>query len=218
MRWSGWILAAMVVGYAGVASGQPGCVGCGGRSAAWLALSGEPGCSPPGLSLSAWAGPSCCCANQRPCCNNAWDGYCEHHARVQAFWTQVGVRKCRCCPPVMPRMQVRVFTVSPDKDDSPIFVDHGFAAVPAKIGTVPSPPVVQPTPSLAPVPAPSNEAPKPPLRPTPDSPGVRSTPSVPAVPASPSSAPAVAPDSAPLSEAPMPPGEAFREVSQSWLR
>ncbi len=205
MRWSGWILAAAVVGYAGVASGQPGCVGCGGRSAAWLALSGEAGCSPPGYSLSAWVGPRCCCANQQPCCDNAWDGYCEHHARVQAFWAQVGVPKCRCCPAAMPRMQMRVYTVCPE-------------CSPSANQPTASPSAVQPTPSLAPIPAPSKEAPKSPLPPIPDSPGVRAVPSVPPAAASPKSASSVTPDSALPNEPPMPPDEAFRELGQSWLR
>ena len=109
MRWTGWILAAIVGGYAGLASGgQPGCAGCGAGSAGWQAyqgaLGGEACYSPPGYSSGYMAHPGNCGANQRPCCNNAWDGYCEHHARVQAFWTQVGVPKTRCCPAVMPRM------------------------------------------------------------------------------------------------------------------
>jgi hypothetical protein len=209
MRWTGWILTAIVVGYVGVASGQPTCTECGGRSLAWQALSGEACCSPPGLALSAWRGPNCCCTNQRPCCDNAWDGYCEHHARVQAFLTQVGVPKYRCSP-VMLRAQTRGYTVCSECPAATAAVQPP----PSPATTTPAP-SVRPTSSPPPIPAPSNVAP------VPDSSSVRPTPSVAPVLVSPRNEPpksAVAPDSKLPSELPMPPGEAFRGVGQSWLR
>jgi len=139
MRWTGWILA-IVVGYTGQASGgQPGCVGCGGESAGWQAsqgaLSGEACCSPPGYSGHT-ANAGCCYVNSRPCCDNAWDGYCEHHARVQAFWSRVGVPKTRCYPSAMPRMPMRPYSEC-------------------------SAPTVQRTPAVAPVPASPSVSPTP---------------------------------------------------------
>jgi hypothetical protein len=110
MRWTGWILATIVVGYAGFASGgQPDCLGCGGAAANQGALSGAPCCSPPGYAQGYAATNACCCAPERPCCSNAWDGYCDHRARVQAFWSRVGVPKApRCyCPGPMPRLPMR---------------------------------------------------------------------------------------------------------------
>lgn len=95
MRWIGWILAAaMIAGYAvPVSGGQPGCAGCGGRSTG--GLDGEACCSPPGYSTTV---QNCarCCVKPNSCCDNAWDGYCDHYARVQAFWAQVGVPKSYC--------------------------------------------------------------------------------------------------------------------------
>ena len=202
MRWTGWILTAIVVGYVGVASGQPICTECGGRSLAWQALSGEACCSPPGLALSAWRGPSCCCTNQRPCCDNAWDGYCEHHARVQAFWTQVGVPKHRCSS-VMLRTQTRGYAVCSQ-----------CPAATAAVQPTPSPATATPAPSVRPTASP------PPI-PVPDSSSVRPTPSaapVPALPKDETPKAPVAPDSKVPSEPPMPPGEAFRGVGQFWLR
>jgi hypothetical protein len=45
-----------------------------------------------------------CCENTHPCCNNAWAGYCEHRAKVQAFWAKVGTpRPCTgIFSPIMP--------------------------------------------------------------------------------------------------------------------
>ena len=83
MRWTGWVLAtAVIAGCAGQASGgQPGCVGCAGGAALgqpnYASLSGEACCSPNGYS-GVSAIPGCCCSQSQPCCNNAWDGYCEH--------------------------------------------------------------------------------------------------------------------------------------------
>lgn len=38
-----------------------------------------------------------CCETPRHCCDNAWAGYCEHRAKVDAFWSGVGVPKPRRC-------------------------------------------------------------------------------------------------------------------------
>jgi hypothetical protein len=97
MRWTGWIMAAaMIAGCAGQASAQFGCSGCAGGWAPWQAnwayLSGEACCSPPGYS-----GGAICPGPCRSCCDNAWDGYCCHHARVQAWAYRVGVPKAPCC-------------------------------------------------------------------------------------------------------------------------
>ena len=100
MRWTGWILAAIAVGCASVASGgQPCCQGCGGCGVrCWGPLSGEACCSPPGLSLSAWGGPSCCCGNQCPCCDNAWDGYCHIMPGFRRVGPRSGCRKPSLLP------------------------------------------------------------------------------------------------------------------------
>ena len=213
MRWTGWFLAAIVVGYAGVAGGQPCCQECGGYSMGWGPLSGEACCSPPGLSLSAWR-PSCCCGNQRPCCDNAWDGYCVHHARVQAFWAQVGVPKVRCYPMAVQRAPARAYTVY--SEGAPPTAQP----TPSPAATTPAP---SERPSLAPVPEPSNAAPMPPAAPAPASPAARPAPADVPIPPPPSEAPK--PSAAPgstsstsLKEAPMPPDEAFRGVSPLWLR
>ena len=100
MRSTGWILAmAMVAGSIGSASGGQPCGGCIGGAAPQQAnhafLGGEACCSPTGYAGYS-ALPGCCCENDQPCCNNAWDGYCEHHAKVQAFWAHVGTPKPRC--------------------------------------------------------------------------------------------------------------------------
>jgi hypothetical protein len=95
MRWTGWVLMAAAITVAGSAAGyQPGCASCNG-----------------GNTVGPWdaepcAGPSCyclapgCCEEHRHCCDNAWAGYCEHRARVDAFWTSVGEPgKCTCRRP-----------------------------------------------------------------------------------------------------------------------
>lgn len=87
MRWTGGVFAAMVlvVGTTGAApAGQPGCMNCN-RTAANSPWAAEACAAPAGFTCT----PGCC-EERRPCCDNAWDGYCEHHARVQAFWACVG--------------------------------------------------------------------------------------------------------------------------------
>ena len=99
MRWTGWILAAIVVGCLGQANaGQP-CVGCAGGTRGFgqpelAALGGDACFSPNGYSGNApLCGAGC---NDRPCCQNAWDGYCERKARLQS-----------CCPPACNGVRVR---------------------------------------------------------------------------------------------------------------
>jgi hypothetical protein len=98
MRWTPWILAAAIVaGCVGrAAGGQPVCIGCGGMAVGlrsqW-SLGCDPCCAPPGYCLA----PGCC-EFQRRCCDNAWAGYCQHRARVEAFWAGAGVPKPRCRP------------------------------------------------------------------------------------------------------------------------
>ncbi|MEN6458873.1 MAG: hypothetical protein ABFC63_08075 [Thermoguttaceae bacterium] len=97
MRWTPWtVAAAIVVGLAATAAqGQPDCVGCNGRTAGGLhgqwALGCEACCAPPGYFLA----PGCC-EPYRRCCDNSWAGYCEHRARVEAFWARAGVPGRRC--------------------------------------------------------------------------------------------------------------------------
>jgi hypothetical protein len=100
MRWTGWILAVAVMGLSGPAAGsQPGCAGCNGGMAggvrAQRGLDAEPCASPCGYSLA----PGCC-EDTRHCCDNAWAGYCDHRAKVDAYWTRVGVPgACACRKP-----------------------------------------------------------------------------------------------------------------------
>ncbi len=93
MRRINWILAAAVfVGVAGPAASLDagcGCAECNGAMAAgYWALGGPACCSPPGYCLAPGCGE-----DSRPCCDNAWAGYCQRKAKVQAFWAKVGVPK-----------------------------------------------------------------------------------------------------------------------------
>jgi hypothetical protein len=221
MRSTEWILAAVVVGCTSVAAvGQPCGYQCGGCWAGWGPLSGEPCCSPPAYSVSAWRGPCCCWANPQPCCNNAWDGYCTHHARAQAFWAQVGVPKTRCCYPcVTPRMQGGVSEACPE-GSAPIAQSTPSPAAVAPAGPAPN---AQPAPSHTPIPDSSNAAPSHPAPPATNPPSAR--PARPAAPVPDSSReapkPAVASGpaiSTPPSGTPMPPDEAFREIGKPWIR
>ena len=89
MRWTISASVTLLVGLASSASaGQPACANCNsGPTAAWVArgFGAEACASPCGYSLQ----PGCC-EDTRHCCDNAWDGYCEHRARVDAFWARVG--------------------------------------------------------------------------------------------------------------------------------
>lgn len=91
MRYMG-VVAAVVI-FSGVAARanayQPGCLDCNRNSRLDMrALCGPPCCSPFGYALT----PGCC-EYSRPCCENAWDGYCEHRAKVEAFWSRIGAPK-----------------------------------------------------------------------------------------------------------------------------
>jgi len=158
MRWTGWILAAtMFAGCVGQASGgQPGCAGCVGGSALWqpnvASLSGEACCSPNGYA-GVSAIPGCCCSRSQTCCDNAWDGYCDHHAKVQAFWSRVGTPKVRSCP----RVQRRVPAPAAPCVEYPA-------------------PTAQPTPAVTPV------QPRPPVQPTPAADATPALPTEPPVP------------------------------------
>ena len=93
MRERSWIFVAVLIGLASPAAGhQSGGAECNGALPAgpmvsW-ALDAEACCTPPGYCLS----PGCC-EHSRRCCDNAWAGYCEHRAKVEAFWARVGVPK-----------------------------------------------------------------------------------------------------------------------------
>ena len=93
MRWTIGVFTLAVIGLAATAVGdQPGCAGCnGGMTAGSWSLRGwdaEACASPGGYTLI----PGCC-EDHRRCCDNAWAGYCDHRAKVEAFWTRVGTPK-----------------------------------------------------------------------------------------------------------------------------
>jgi hypothetical protein len=84
MRWTNGLMVLIVVGLANSAFGlQPGCAGCA-KSNPWYA---EACAAPAGYALA----PGCC-EEHRQCCDNAWDGYCEHRARVEACWARAGTK------------------------------------------------------------------------------------------------------------------------------
>lgn len=97
MRWMCWIAAMMLLGvFSGMAQGAGADCGCRGAAPmglpSYAALCGGACCSPTGFALS----PGCC-EYAKPCCENAWAGYCEHRAKVDAFWSRVGVPKGHRC-------------------------------------------------------------------------------------------------------------------------
>jgi hypothetical protein len=64
--------------------------GCGGISSRnYKAMCGPPCYSAPGCGGLSQGG---CCECQPTACDNAWDGYCEHKAKVQAYFTKVGTK------------------------------------------------------------------------------------------------------------------------------
>ena len=109
MRWTYWVFLATVCGLANQAAGnQPGCANCNGgmQPNPW---SGGPCDSPCGFAVSpGWVG----CRDARHCCDNSWNGYCAHRAKVDACLAQLGTgahvhtRPCRQvtapCPPYRP--------------------------------------------------------------------------------------------------------------------
>lgn len=101
MRWTGWIfVATIVIGLAGpAAGGQPGCMGCN------RAMTAGPWCVEACATSPGYALMPGCCEEHRRCCDNAWAGYCDHRAQVEAFWARVGtpaaytrLRPCRMAP------------------------------------------------------------------------------------------------------------------------
>lgn len=81
----GIIASGLIVACMAVAANAADC-GCGGMSKqSYNALSGPPCYSPPGCYLA----PGCCECPPSPC-DNAWAGYCQHKARVQAYFAKVG--------------------------------------------------------------------------------------------------------------------------------
>jgi hypothetical protein len=102
MRWTGWIFVVAVLGLAGSAAGfQPGCASCnqGRTTGPWDA---EACAAPAGFALV----PGCF-EEHRHCCDNAWDGYCEHRAKVDACWYRLGTpaayARCRPCRQAFPQ-------------------------------------------------------------------------------------------------------------------
>jgi hypothetical protein len=95
MRWTICTFAITFFGWAGSLLGGTNCVGCKGpTNSVWEC---EPCATPPGFALE----PGCC-EEHRHCCDNAWAGYCDHRAKVDACWSQVGnaswgirLRPCR---------------------------------------------------------------------------------------------------------------------------
>jgi hypothetical protein len=85
MHFIGAIAGGLVLACMAVAA-QADC-GCGGMSKrSFYSLSGPPCFSPPGCGVSS---PGCCeCPPSA--CDNAWEGYCQHKAKWQAFFTKVG--------------------------------------------------------------------------------------------------------------------------------
>jgi hypothetical protein len=147
MRWTGWVLAVAVLGLAGPAAGyQPGCASCnGGMNVGFLGA--EPCAGPPGYCLA----PGCC-EDHRYCCDNAWAGYCEHRARVDAFWARVGQPNAYGCR--------RTCVQAP----MPCYCSGEPSATPVMQPT----PATRPTPALQPIPATPAPAPAaPPERPAP---------------------------------------------------
>ena len=122
--------------------------GDGGGPMGHWALGCDACCSPCGYCLA----PGCC-EYQRHCCDNSWAGYCQHRARVEAFWARAGVPKLCCRPagcwgaPTAPM---------------PGFRRRGCCAPAASVSPMPVPrpaprleprPAVEPLPPLAPAPA-----------------------------------------------------------------
>jgi hypothetical protein len=105
MRWTGGLIVVAAfglgLGLVGSAFGaQPGCLGC--NQSEMLSIWGAEACaSPAGHALV----PGCCPEHRR-CCDNAWAGYCDHRARVEAYWAQAGTGapypRCRPCRQTMP--------------------------------------------------------------------------------------------------------------------
>jgi hypothetical protein len=73
----------ILIGIALAAQADCGCGGMSNRS--YNSLSGPPCFSPPGCTSAQG-----CCECPPSACDNAWEGYCQHKAKWQAFFTKVG--------------------------------------------------------------------------------------------------------------------------------
>lgn len=143
MRWMHWVSAALflstVVWSQSVWAINPGC-GCrtlsGDGPINYAALSGGACCSPTGFAMA----PGCC-EYYKPCCDNAWAGYCEHRQKVDAFWSRVGTPHPRVC--TVPPRRAMGFTCDPDWTDATMErTERSVSAMPPS----------RPTPAVRPAP------------------------------------------------------------------
>ncbi len=98
MRWSG-LLACCVAMFAlagFTATSQAACLGCG-QGTVVSPWESEACASPAGYTLA----PGCCPEHRR-CCDNAWAGYCEHRAKVEACWARAGTNTVKHHVPLRP--------------------------------------------------------------------------------------------------------------------
>ena len=107
MRWMPWIaaLGATWILASPVTAIEPFAAGPAGPSGHHriASLCGPPCSTTPGFHPFF---PSCC-EDTSPCCDNAWEGYCEEKARCRAHWYRAGPRaSCRdgaaCVPCSVP--------------------------------------------------------------------------------------------------------------------
>jgi hypothetical protein len=97
MRATTWVLGVVLIGMSGPVVGyEPPCASCNGGLAAGPAvqrgLDAGPCAGPIGYCLT----PGCC-EHTRRCCDNAWAGYCEHRAKVEACCANAGNHCRRAC-------------------------------------------------------------------------------------------------------------------------
>jgi len=88
------------------AGSQPGCSMCAGGTGSHSYY--EQACGAPG-GFSFTPG---CCRCKPTCCDNAWDGYCEHKARWQGFWYMMGTGAFKWHGSVVPRCHASCVTGS----------------------------------------------------------------------------------------------------------
>ncbi len=130
MRTTRWVIVAAVLGLASPAAGHPsGCAQCNrgqaaGPTASW-ALDAEACATPPGYTLV----PGCC-EYSRHCCDNAWAGYCEHRAKMDAFWARVGTQKSHSRPTACRQAPTVPCAENPAKAAEPIPADPPVTAPP----------------------------------------------------------------------------------------
>jgi len=124
---------------------------CGGASpGSYYSLCGPACFAPPGFCTA----PGCCeCPPSA--CDNAWDGYCQHKARWQAYFYQVGTPR----PPRPPRhayfWELPTLAIA----ECPEPTDEIVPAEPSSTPELPSPPALTPVPSVPspPIPTPVPE-------------------------------------------------------------